>query len=85
MKKVVITLLILVVAAAGATFWRYQSFDPCEWLKQDMAAKSDLPGLFVEGQIRWDFLFDGVADPDGMQCLKKWWNFRADEEPKKAS
>ncbi|MEM7170504.1 MAG: hypothetical protein AAF530_10050 [Pseudomonadota bacterium] len=82
--KSVVTLLVLIALAVGATYWRYHSFDPCEWLKQDMMATSEMPGLVIEGQIRGEFLLDGIAEPGFMDCLKKWWNFKAAETPAKS-
>ena len=57
MKYAVIAAVAL-VAAAVATFVRYQSFHPCDWMEQDLASHSGLPLILVKGQIRADGLPD---------------------------
>ncbi len=74
-------LVLLVVAAAAATFARYESFSPCMWLEHDMARESDLPQLAIQAQIKASFLLDGVTDPTTTECLNKWWNFRLNGLP----
>lgn len=65
------------IAATIATYSRYESFDPCVWMEQDMAHQSRLPRVVMQGRIRADFLIQGVSNPDRYQCLTAWWKFRA--------
>lgn len=71
----------LLLAAAVATYVRYQSLDPCEWLAQDLTAQSGLPRVAVELRISTAFLLDGIADPAAGQCLVKWWQWRREGIP----
>jgi hypothetical protein len=80
MKYVVIALVAL-AAAAVATFVRYESFDPCDWMEQDLTRKSGLPPIIVKGQIRADFILRGIASPGPYECVKAWWRFRANGLP----
>jgi len=81
MKAVLIVIGVLVVALV-ATYVRYQSLSPCDWMAQDLAAQSDLPLLVVEGRIRANFLLEGIADPGPYDCVFAWWKFRAEGLPK---
>ena len=71
-------LLLLAIAAAGATYGRYQSLDPCDWMEQDLAATFGLTALVVEARIRADFLLQGIVDPSPTDCLLEWWRLRRD-------
>jgi len=79
--KYITVLVVLVVAAGAATFVRYESFSPCDWLEHDMVQQSGLPLIAVQAQIRASFLLDGVTEPSAGQCLDKWWQFRRDGLP----
>ena len=48
--------LVIVVIAAGvvATFARYGSLHPCDWLLHDMTVASDMPEIWVETRDRVD-------------------------------
>lgn len=78
MKSFIILLIVVVVAATTATYGRYQSFNPCDWMEQDMAAQSTLPKLVVQGQIRAYFLVRGLVTPGPYDCLQAWWELRRD-------
>ncbi len=69
-------LVLLVAAAAGATYWRYQSLDPCDWMEQDLAENFCLTALVVEAKIRASFLIRGIVDPGPADCLLEWWRLR---------
>jgi len=73
--------LVLVAAAAAAaviaTLVRYGSLQPCDWLKQDVAARLDVPPLIAEAKVRAEFLVSGVAEPSAADCLTSWWDFKA--------
>ena len=71
----------LLLAATVATYARYASLDPCDWMEQDMAETSGLPLLLVQARIRGAFLLDGTLDPGPTDCLLKWWDFRANGLP----
>ena len=71
----------LAVAATIATYARYQSLNPCDWMERDMARQTDLPTLVVRARIRAAFLIDGITEPDVYDCVMAWWEFRAEELP----
>ena len=72
----------LLAAAAVATYARYESLDPCDWMEQDLVTQSGLPAVAVEIRIRAAFLLDGITEPDAGDCLVKWWEWRRDGVPK---
>ena len=74
-------LTVAIVAAAIATWTRYESFDPCVWMEHDAAKESSLPRAVVRAKIEAGFLLRGVRKPDPYQCLQAWWKFRADNLP----
>ena len=69
----------LMVAAVVATFFRYQSLHPCDWLEKDMIAVSDMPDIWVVARLRARFLMEGITDPSALECLEGWWSFRIEE------
>ena len=71
----------LVAAAAIATYARYQSLDPCDWMEQDLAAQTELPDVAVGLQISAAFLLEGITDPGPGDCLVKWWDWRREGLP----
>ncbi len=75
----------LVVAAAIATLARYESFDPCDWLEQDMARSLGMPTLVAQTRIRATFMFRGIVEPDTYDCLDAWWRLKAEGLPKEES
>ncbi len=79
--KYLVVFIGLLTFAAGATFIRYQSFDPCVWIETDMAEESDLPLIVVQSQISAYFLLDGIVTPTLQECLVGWWDFRIDGIP----
>ncbi len=68
---------ILVITAVVATYFRYQSLDPCDWMEQDLASESSLPLLVVQTKIRAEFLLDGITEPGPGDCLTAWWDLRS--------
>jgi hypothetical protein len=76
---------VAAIAAAIATWSRYESFDPCVWMEQDAARESRLPRAVVRAKIRGEFLLRGIGNPDSYQCLQAWWKFRADNLPDESS
>lgn len=76
-----VVLVGVLVAALVATYARYESLSPCDWMAQDLAQRSDLPVLVVEGQIRANFLLEGIVDPGPYDCVLAWWKFRAEGLP----
>lgn len=72
----------LLVVAAIATYARYESLDPCDWMEHDLAAESSLPQVAVELQISAAFLLDGITEPTPGDCLVKWWEWRREGLPK---
>ena len=82
MKMVAVGLVAIGLAAAIATWSRYESFDPCVWMEQDLARDSNLPRLAIRARIQAEFLLRGIGNPGPYQCLQAWWKFRADNLPK---
>jgi len=72
--KYAILALVLMIAAAGATIFRYGSLDPCVWLEKDTAAASSLPLIAVQAQITLKL----GLDPAPYECLEAWWTVRTD-------
>lgn len=81
MKNALLILIVLIIAGAIATYVRYGSFDPCDWMEQDLAAGSALPLIVVQGRIKAEFLLQGITDPAPQQCIQAWWKFRRDGAP----
>ena len=79
--KFVLIVIGLAVAATIATYARYQSLNPCDWMEQDLARQTGLPPLVVRVRIRAAFLIDGITDPDPYDCILRWWEFRAEGLP----
>jgi hypothetical protein len=84
MKYLVVALGLFAVAAA-ATFIRYESYSPCDWIETDMLEASGQPLIVVQSRIRARFLLDGVVNPELNECLLSWWRFRLDGLPEGSS
>lgn len=70
--------VVLALAACGATYVRYESLHPCDWLEQDMAADQGMPRLIAKARIQAEFLLQGITEPSAYQCLSGWWKVRAE-------
>ena len=70
--------IALAVAATVATYVRYESLDPCDWMDQDMARQSGLPLLVARARLCAEFLLEGITEPSATDCLPRWWEIRAD-------
>lgn len=81
--KYIILFVGLSLAASIATFVRYQSLHPCDWMEQDLADQWSVPRIMARAKIRAEFLLDGVADPGPSQCLFGWWEMRAEAADRK--
>lgn len=81
MIRFVVIVAGLLVAAAVATYARYESLDPCDWLQRDLMAESGQPQVAVELRISAAFLLDGITDPGPGDCLVKWWEWRREGIP----
>jgi hypothetical protein len=68
----------LALAATVATYARYESLNPCDWMEQDLARQSGLPLIVVRARIRAEFLLEGITEPTAYDCLSGWWEIRAD-------
>ncbi len=77
MKNAIIVVVGLLIFGSIATYVRYESFSPCDWMEQDLQKQSGLPTIVVQGQIRADFLFQGIVDPGPKDCIFAWWKWRA--------
>ncbi len=73
--------MVLGLAAGIATFARYESFDPCEWLEQDMTRALGMPTIVAQARIRASFLFRGIVEPTSRECLDDWWRLKAEGLP----
>ena len=74
----------LLIAAVVATYARYHSLDPCDWMMRDLSESSNLPDIVVEARVRSAFLLDGITAPTAADCLTGWWRLRGEllpEEP----
>ncbi len=76
--KYALIAMTLAVAASAATYARYESLDPCDWMARDMSQDSELPLFIIKARIRAEFLLDGITDPTLFECLSKWWKVRAE-------
>ena len=72
--------VVLGVAAVIATFARYESIDPCEWLEQDMTRALDMPRVVAQARIRAGFMLRGIVEPTSRECLEDWWRLKAEGE-----
>ena len=77
--RILLLILALVAAAVVATFVRYQSLHPCDWLESDMIAASEMPDIWVIARLRARFLVEGITEPAALDCLEGWWSFRIEE------
>ena len=75
--KYLAIVVALGLAAGIAPFARYESFDPCEWLEQDMTRALALPRVVAQARIRAGFLFRGIVEPTSGECLDDWWRLKA--------
>jgi hypothetical protein len=73
----------LLIAAVVATYVRYQSLDPCDWMMRDLAESSNLPDIVVAARVRSAFLLDGITEPTATDCLSGWWRLRSEMLPEK--
>lgn len=76
--KYLIVVFGLIAIAAAATYLRYQSFSPCDWIETDLMEDSGQPQIVVQSRIQAHFLLNGIVDPDFGECLLGWWEFRLD-------
>ena len=79
--KSFVVLTGLLIAAVVATYARYQSLDPCDWMMRDLAESSNLPGIVVAARVRSAFLLDGITEPTATDCLSGWWRLRSEMLP----
>ena len=79
--KSFVVLTGLLIAAVVATYARYQSLDPCDWMMRDLAESSSLPDIVVEARVRSAFLLDGITEPTATDCLSGWWQLRSEMLP----
>ena len=72
---------LLLIAAGTATFYKYGSLHPCDWMERDLAEQSALPPVAVQARIAAEFLLDGITEPSPGDCLLRWWDFRQEGLP----
>lgn len=83
MLRALVIVAGLLVVAVIATYARYESLNPCDWMTHDLAAESSLPQVAVELQISAAFLLDGITEPTSGDCLVKWWDWRKEGLPER--
>ena len=76
--KALLVVILLLGAAAVATYARYGSFDPCAWIERDLAEDYDLPPIVLRARLRGGFLLRGITDPTPYDCLTEWWTLRSE-------
>jgi len=76
LKTFLIACAFIVCAASAATWWRFQSFDPCIWMEKEIAEQSSLPFVVAEARVKAEFLLRGITEPSAAQCVGAWWRFR---------
>ena len=79
MIRVAVIVLVLAAGATLATYMRYDSLHPCDWLHRDMVLASGHPEVWVQIRIRALFFLEGIDEPDAADCLRGWWDFRVEE------
>lgn len=79
--KVLVVILLLAGAAVAATFFRYESLHPCDWMEHDLAEETGLPRVAAQVQMRAMFALDGISKPNAQDCVQAWWKLRIDGAP----
>ena len=79
--KSFVVLTGFLIAAVVATYARYQSLDPCDWMMRDLTESSSLPDIVVAARVRSAFLLDGITEPTSTDCLMGWWQLRSEMLP----
>lgn len=74
--KYLVAVVGLLAVAAAATFFRYESFSPCDWIETDLVEQSGQPLLVVQSRVQAHFLLEGIVSPTFGDCLLGWWEFR---------
>ncbi len=69
-------IVVLLVAAAGATFAGYGSLSPCRWLVVDTAEHTGLSESLAAARARAEMALHGDLDPTAADCLRAWWRVR---------
>ncbi len=72
MIKLIGWIAILLLIIAGGFYYHYQSFDPCEWMTQELTAKSGLNPVTGLGNTA------GLVMDSG-ECFSRWIDFRIDQ------
>ena len=80
--RVLAIILFLVGAAAAATYFRYESLHPCDWMEHDLAEESGLPRLATQVRMRALFALEGIAKPNARNCVQAWWSLRLNGPPR---
>ncbi len=57
--KFVLIVIGIAIAATIATYARYGSLNPCDWMERDLARQTGLPPMVVRVRIGAAFLLDG--------------------------
>ena len=83
MKTFILFFGLAMIAATVATYARYQSFSPCDWMEQEYAQETGLPRVLARGRVQGELLLRGVRSPDPVDCLMAWWQFRIEDLPEK--
>lgn len=80
MKNFILIVVGIAIAGTIATYARYKSLNPCDWMEQDLAQRSNMPLIILQGQIRANFLLKGITTPGPYECVLEWWRLRGSGE-----
>jgi hypothetical protein len=78
MKNIAILVTVLTLAGSAATYARYESLSPCDWMAQDLTRQTDMPLIVSQSRVRANFLIQGITEPNPYECVLAWWKFRAE-------
>ncbi|MBM3560948.1 MAG: hypothetical protein FJX53_13950 [Alphaproteobacteria bacterium] len=70
MKYLPVVAVLLLLAAA--TWVRYGSLSPCDWMVTDLAEQLGVPEGVAAIKIRTDLALRGITDPKPGECLVEW-------------
>ena len=79
--RVLVIILFLAGAAVAATYFRYESLHPCDWMEHDLAEETGLPRVAAKVQMMAMFALEGNTKPNAQDCVQAWWDLRINGAP----